>query len=1051
MERLARLGAILVLLQGMAVIIGWHLKLPWLIQVLSELVPMQYNTALGLLLTAVGLWAVIEQRRALVLGAAVLVGLLGLLTLAQYLLGIDLGIDQLLMAHFITVGTPDPGRMAPNTALSFVLIAAILLLMSGAERSWRWILAGIAAGILTGLGTVALLGYLLDLPSAYGWARLTEMAPQTALNLAVLGAAMIALVWRRGRSRETWVFAVVAILLATINLALWQSLQVSPYQATQDRAAWLVLVFGLTMALAVAGAVTLAIRSHRVATQLAQDIAQRLAAEASLRETEQSYQQLFESSQDALMTVTFPDWSFRTANRATLRLFRAESLEQFTTLGPWDVSPERQPDGRLSSERIAVLLQQAMETGSAFFEWQHRRLDGELVDTDVLLTRMERHGQPFVQATIRDITARKIGEREILRLNADLEARVASRTAKLRAALKQAQSAVEAKSLFLANMSHEIRTPMNAILGLAYLLERQELPAEARELARKLRGSGQSLLGIINDILDFSKIESGKIELERVPFRLATVLQDLTTLMTMTAQEKARHRGQAQRLELAIIPPDGDDWLLRGDPLRLGQILTNLTSNAIKFTDAGRVEIRVEPIDTSATQVRLRFTVSDTGIGIDRAIQPRMFDAFMQADTSTTRRFGGSGLGLPICRRLVELMGGRMGLDSTPGVGSSFWFELSFERLSEDAGLERADTPAAASEQAPTQALAGLRLLVADDSDINREVAERIFTDQGAAVHCVDNGQEAVDWLLAHPGAADLVLMDVQMPVLDGRDATRAIRQHPQFARLPIVALSAGALPEQEQAAHAAGMNAFLPKPFDVERALALIRQLTGQEANPEQLAVAQQAAPPSDSEPAMTADLPGLAVDRALAIWKDAEVYRRYLRKFAAEQADVAERIAAAAPREARRLAHKLKGAAVTLGLDAVAAAAAALDQLHATDATTEQIAVAGAALQVALETALASIAAYTAEPVAVAPLSQGVPHQLDVEVIRPWLRAAHSAFGNFDPIAAEPAVSQLARHLRPQSLTELQQAIDNLDAAAGEAAVCALAKQLGIELETA
>lgn len=183
MERLARLSAILVLLQGIAVIIGWHLKLPWLIQVLPELVPMQYNTALGLLLSAVGLWAVIEQRRALVLGVTVPVGLLGLLTLAQYLLEIDLGIDQMLMAHFITVGTTHPGRMAPNTALSFILIAVILLLMSSAERSWRWILAGIAAGILTGLGFVVLLGYLLDLPSAYGWAQLTEMAPQTALTL----------------------------------------------------------------------------------------------------------------------------------------------------------------------------------------------------------------------------------------------------------------------------------------------------------------------------------------------------------------------------------------------------------------------------------------------------------------------------------------------------------------------------------------------------------------------------------------------------------------------------------------------------------------------------------------------------------------------------------------------------------------------------------------------------------------------------------------------------------------------------------------------------
>ncbi|WP_462322624.1 ATP-binding protein [Halochromatium sp.] len=249
-----------------------------------------------------------------------------------------------------------------------------------------------------------------------------------------------------------------------------------------------------------------------------------------------------------------------------------------------------------------------------------------------------------------------------------LEARVAVRASELREALQRAQAATQAKSAFLANMSHEIRTPMNAILGLAYLLERRQLPDDARELARKIHESGQNLLGIVDDILDLSKIESGKIEFEHAIFRLSSVLDNLTTLMGPAAEAK----DQGQALELIVVPPRCCDWPLRGDPLRLDQILINLTNNAIKFTDTGQVEVRADPVEIERTRVRLRFSVRDTGIGIDDETQRRLFQPFSQADASTTRRFGGSGLGLAICRRLVELMGGQMGLESTPGQGSTF-------------------------------------------------------------------------------------------------------------------------------------------------------------------------------------------------------------------------------------------------------------------------------------------------------------------------------------------------------------------------------------------
>ncbi|WP_050984954.1 PAS domain S-box protein [Thiorhodospira sibirica] len=745
-------------------------------------------------------------------------------------------------------------------------------------------------------------------------------------------------------------------------------------------------------------------------------------------------------------------------------------------------------------------------------------------------------------------------------------------------AKEQAEQATQDKSRFLANMSHEIRTPMNAILGLAYLLERQDLPKEARDLAVKIHRSGQSLLSIINDILDLSKIESGKIEIERIPFRLTSVLDNLATIMTATANSKA--------LELVIVPPACSDWPLRGDPLRLSQVLINLTSNAIKFTETGLVEVRIEPLETSATQVWLRFTVKDTGIGISAEAQTRLFEPFIQADASTTRHFGGSGLGLAISRRLVELMGGRIQLTSQLGMGSTFCFDLTFRRLPSSALQGRApvsmhvlvvqhdacvcegllatiaalgwtgrqyETAEAALQQvlhdpalqgpdtvllldwqmpgcdllatahrlhatlppqrwplllmlnansftqlqssldaglidavlskpltpsplydavgrarrrhlgepvAPLpsldqqQRLVGLHLLVVDDSEINREVAYRIFTNEGALVSLANDGQQALDWLIAHAHRVDAVLMDVQMPIMDGYAATRRIRQHEALAQLPVIALTAGAMREQEIAAEQAGMNAFLSKPFDVEAAVALIlRLIPGQP--PHALSAppsAQASAPPLLGVHSADADLPGLSVTKALNIWKDPEVYRRYLRKFTAEYTDVVMRMRAADLEEPQRLAHKLKGAAGNLGLETVAACASQIETVGTASEATELRMAATADLQTALDTALASIATYTTasvESVADAPPSEGAPPQLDVEVIRPWLRAAHSAFGNFDPIAAEPAVNQLARYLRPELLTALHQAIENLDAAAGNTAVCTLAKQLGMELD--
>jgi hypothetical protein len=590
---------------------------------------------------------------------------------------------------------------------------------------------------------------------------------------------------------------------------------------------------------------------------------------------------------------------------------------------------------------------------------------------------LEIRGQPiavgWILLTYTDITAHKLAEQTI------------------EAARHAAESATVAKSAFIANMSHEIRTPMNAILGLAYLLEKTDLPGDANDLVHKIRMSGRSLLGIINDILDFSKIESGKLEIEIAPFRLGDVLDNLSTIMSSNAGEK--------EIELIIAPPPSKTSQLRGDALRLEQVLINLTSNAIKFTERGHVTMSISVVADNDQQVTLRFTVRDTGIGIPLEQQQEIFAPFSQADGSISRRFGGTGLGLTISHRLVASMGGELQLSSVPGSGTEFWFDLTFERgqdvwfatpemahlavliaddnaiarealrnivnglgwkatvvnsgeaaiqhvraqqekrapkevllldykmpgmdglatarmirheLKEadhpiiimvtayssnqllnlpdshlvDAMLSKPLTPStlynavaralrvrqggeAQSLNRPQQRLAGVRIQVVDDSEINREVAQRILVDEGAHVVLASDGRQAVDWLQTHSNEVDIVLMDVQMPVMNGYEATRHIRQVPALAELPVIALTAGAFMEQQKLANEAGMNSFIAKPFDVDAAIALIIKLTGHN---------RQAT--SDEKTASTLmahgidqDLPGLAVKQGLKICREASL----------------------------------------------------------------------------------------------------------------------------------------------------------------------------------
>lgn len=382
---------------------------------------------------------------------------------------------------------------------------------------------------------------------------------------------------------------------------------------------------------------------------------------------------------------------------------------------------------------------------------------------------------------------------------------------KLERELTQAVSASAAKDLFLATVSHEMRTPLNAMIGLSHLLAQTHLSAEQHELLGKVQVASNGLLGLINDVLDLSKIEAGEMHLNPVVFDLPAVVQNALSLVETAARTKG--------LTLELHLPDNLPRHLLGDDGRLCQIITNLLANAVKFTARGTVSLHLSALPTRDTGVvRLRMAVQDTGIGIAPDVQARLFTPFVQADSSITRDYGGTGLGLSIVRNLVDMMGGEVGVTSALGQGSEFWFTVTLPvaaPVTQNPTLQPKHI-GTAQPAAKGQRLAGLHVLLVDDSDINREVGSRILCSEGARVSHASNGQEALDWLAnsAHP-AVHIVLMDLQMPVMDGCTAAQLIRTQLGMSDLPIVALTAWSMDSVRIKALEAGMTEFIAKPFD--------------------------------------------------------------------------------------------------------------------------------------------------------------------------------------------------------------------------------------------